>query len=418
MGHKNFFLTLVLCMSTIAGLSGCATYQSELKASRELAEKGDWAGAANEIREKAFKESRDQLVFLLDYATLRHYQGDYKESNRAFLQADKLAEHLDYISVSDKATSFIVTEELKAYQGDTFEKIFINAYLAMNYLKMGDLENALVEARRLNEKYLSLRREGDQKNYQQNFFGKYLSALLWEANGDFADAFIAYKEAFAIDPSVKYLPEDLVRTAFLSRRTEDLKLMREQFPQVEMRNEWKKKNFGELIFIFDQGWGPRKDFAPGNHKLPTLVRQRHQTSKAVLALETQASLETQMIYDVADSAIKTLAEDLPILAAKRIAAQVVRDSIAFNQKSKKREDQVATLLTWIVLSAADRADLRQWSLVPNSIQMVRVFLPEGTYRGRVSGLEASGAPSGEGQDYEKIEIHRGRKTFLFFKSVR
>jgi hypothetical protein len=116
--------------------------------------------------------------------------------------------------VSDKATSFIVTEELKAYQGDTFEKIFINAYLAMNYLKMGDLENALVEARRLNEKYLSLRREGDQKNYQQNFFGKYLSALLWEANGDFADAFIAYKEAFAIDPSVKYLPEDLVRTAF------------------------------------------------------------------------------------------------------------------------------------------------------------------------------------------------------------
>jgi hypothetical protein len=138
----------------------------------------------------------------------------------------------------------------------------------------------------------------------------------------------------------------------------------------------------------------------------------------VLALETQASLETQMIYDVADSAIKTLAEDLPILAAKRIAAQVVRDSIAFNQKSKKREDQVATLLTWIVLSAADRADLRQWSLVPNSIQMVRVFLPEGTYRGRVSGLEASGAPSGEGQDYEKIEIHRGRKTFLFFKSVR
>lgn len=407
-------LRFYLLLSLLSGLTGCATYQSELQESRELIAKGEWSQAAQRLEAKAFSENRDQLVYLLDYASIRHYEGNFKESNRAFALADKLAEKLDYISLSDKSTSFLVTEELKAYQGDTFEKIFINAFAAMNYLQLGDLENALVEARRLNEKYVFLRREGETKKFAQNFYGKYLSALLWEASGDYADAFIAYKEAFEIDPHIGFLKQDLVRTALLSARTEDFKRMKEQFPDIEIQEHWRRKDYGELILVFQEGWGPRKDFSPGNHKLPYLRRQSFITDAAQLEIQGVGTFTSHLVYDVAESAINTLNDDLPALIAKRVAAQVLRDQIAFNNRN--RDNGLATAAAWIALSVADRADLRQWSMIPNTIQMVRVYLPKGIYQGHVKGIDGKGGPTGESRDFEKIVIQPRKKTFLFFKS--
>jgi hypothetical protein len=87
------------------------------------------------------------------------------------LKADRLSEQVDYQSVSRIAGSLALNEEMVQYKGDTFEKFFINAYLAMNFLALGDFDSALVEARRINQKYLKFRAE-EAKSFQQKVLVK------------------------------------------------------------------------------------------------------------------------------------------------------------------------------------------------------------------------------------------------------
>ena len=137
----------------------------------------------------------------LETTKIHSVAGKLKESNQVFMQADRLAELIDYQSVSRIAGSLAFNEEMVQYKGDTFEKIFINAYLAMNFLQMGQLDDALVEARRINEKYLKYRAD-EKQAFELNSFSKYLSAVIWEASRSYDDAYIAYAEAYKIDPTI------------------------------------------------------------------------------------------------------------------------------------------------------------------------------------------------------------------------
>jgi len=185
------------CVFLCLALSSCATYQNKVHDSRLLLEQGQYEQAIEKLKPLAEKADGDQLVYLLDYATALQMSGRYDESNRAFLKADQLSEALDYHSVTRITGAALTGEEAVQYKGDTFERTFINAFLALNFLQMGKLDDALVEARRINEKYLKLRGE-DKKSYELNPFAKYLSALIWEADQKWDDAYIAYQRSLQV----------------------------------------------------------------------------------------------------------------------------------------------------------------------------------------------------------------------------
>src|SRR6185503_7847510 len=142
---------------------------------------------------KQGENGRDLLLYLLDLGLSLHSAGRYEESNQAFLKADKIAEIKDYTSLSTEGATLLTSENIKDYKGEDFEKVLINTYLAMNYALMGDYENALVEARRVNHKLHLMVSEG-QRKYKQNAFARYLSAVLYEAEGEWNDAYIDYKK--------------------------------------------------------------------------------------------------------------------------------------------------------------------------------------------------------------------------------
>ena len=209
------------------------------------------------------KKGIDQLVYLLDYGTALQLTGHYKQSNKAFLQADQLAEAKDYISISKQATSLLLSQEMVPYKGDDFEKVMINAMLAINFLSFNDMEGALVETRRLNEKLDYYRIEG-KKPYEQSELAFYLSAMIWEADRKWDDAYIDFLKAYKINPEIGYIKEDLVRASFNARRMEDHNKWKKKF-RLEYNPIWKHKDYGELVLIYQQGWGPRK-FPPERSK--------------------------------------------------------------------------------------------------------------------------------------------------------
>lgn len=397
-------------------LASCATYQNKVSDARLFLQQGEYDKAIEKLKPLAEKEDGDQLIYLLDYATAEQMAGRYKESANLFLKAEKLSEMNDYHSISRIAGAAILSEEMVQYKGDTFEKTFINAYLAINYLQMGMLDDALVEARRINEKYLKLRGE-EKKTYEINPFAKYLSALVWEADQKWDDAYIAYNETYKVDPSIPALKEDLLRSAKRAQRESEYKKWKEKFPDVPENPLWGSKKTGELIVIHLQGWGPRKQTSAESYRFPTLVPIYSETAGLKLSVEGEKDpvVTSRLVYDVSSAAIQTLKDDYAALVARRIGGIVAKDVLA-DELSKK--DKALGAIAWVVMHASDRADLRQWSTLPETIQVIRKPLAAGKYDITLQGLNSSGGHSSEPSSKQQVEIKAGQKKFVLYRSVK
>lgn len=408
LAHKaGLFFTILL-------LASCATYQGKVSGARSLIADGKFAEAVEQFKPLAEKKNNDQLVYMLDYGVSLQLAGQMKESNRMFIAADKLADQLDYHSVSNIAASMVLNEEMKVYKGDTFEKVFINAFLAMNFLSLNQLDDALVEARRMNEKYLKYRSD-EKKKFELNVFGKYLSAIIWEANRSYDDAFIAYSEAYKIDSSIVTLPSDLVRSAKLAQRPDEYVRLKKQFPQVVEDKNWYDKSQGELVVLVQQGWGPRKETNPAAYEFPMLVPTSSSTQRAQVAIAGVGEFKSQPVYDVTEAAVETLKDDQAALLGRRLAAKAAKAVVADQVRQK---DELLGALTWVAMRVTERADLRQWSTLPQTIQVIRVPLKAGKYKVSLQGLSFNNVTTADQLPEQEIEIKSGRKKFIVWRTLR
>ncbi len=409
--NKIYSKIILLSLTTVA--LGCATYQLKVKKGRKLIENRQFAQAAEELRPLANKPDDDQLVYLLDYATALQLSGQYKKSNRAFLTADDIAKEKDYHSVSRVAGSMLLNEGMVQYKGDPFEKVTINAMTAINFLMLENYDSALVEAKRINSRLLKYETDG-KKRYDQSAFAYYLSAMIWEAQRKWDDAYIDYKKAYKIDPGIPFIGKDLIRLAKRSQRISAYKKWKNTFSGFKENRSWYNNKLGEVILIYQQGWGPRKQARPENHKYPMLRPVRSFTKSAKMAIEGGPSGKSQFLYSIQDAAIKTLEGDYAALVARRVggvvAKAVVSDQI--RQKNKALGD-----LAWIAMNIADRADLRHWSTLPQSIQLVRLKVKPGTYKVKLKGLSSRGMPTGESAEYHDIKVSPKKMVFLNWRSV-
>ncbi|MES3037199.1 MAG: hypothetical protein V4736_04755 [Bdellovibrionota bacterium] len=399
-------------------ITSCATYQSTVNPAREKLKSGQTADALADLKKLAEKEDGDQLVHMLDYATALQYAGETKESSRIFQKADKFAEMQDYHSVSKLTGSLLFSQEMVQYKGDTFELIFINALNSLNYLQDGNLDDALVEARRINEKYLKLRAD-EKKKFELNPFSKYLSAMLWEAGGNYDDAYIAYKEAYDLDLGSPLLRKDLLRAALLARRDDEYQTWRSKFPEEAKEVKKPSRDQGELIVLFLQGWGPRKESDPNARTMPILRHVPSEADRLNITISDvgvgQFDYQSVLLYDVEKAAIQTLAEDRASLVGKRIGGVVAKEVMADQIRQK---NEALGAVAWIAMYASDRADLRQWSLLPQTIQIVRQPLPAGRHWITAKSLNAAGAVLEELKPRQEFTIKAGRKHFMVVRSLK
>jgi hypothetical protein len=403
-------------------LSACATYQTQVDKAR-AALRSDPKKAAEMLKPLAETENRDQLVYVLDYATALQQAKEFKESENAFAKAEKIADIQDYHSVTNIAGAALLSEEMIQYKGDDYEKVLINGINAINYLETGDLDEALVEVRRLNEKLYKFKNEA-KKDYEQNPYALYLSAMIYEADRKYDDAYIAYEATYKVQPSYAPLKEDLIRSAIKADRDDALEKWKKTFPEVKVKPEWRDKQLGEIVFVYLQGWGPRKGTRPnGEYRFPKLYPVTSRTDRAKFivdnqnisqALEDNKTAVTQTVFSVTDIAIKTLEADYGRLIASRVggiaAKAVVADQI-------RQKDQLLGTLAWVAMNVADRADLRQWSTLPDTIQIARIPVKPGKYKVRAEGLTGSDSPTGERMDDREVNVRPGQKVFVSWRSL-
>ena len=248
-------------------LSGCAMSTGFYKSVDADMSADHFSQAAEVV--KANKEEygkNNSVLYNLEEGLLLHYAGEYSLSTEHLAAGEREMDELYTKSISKIAGSFVINDNELPYQGEDFEKVYVNLFMALNYAELGRLEDALVEARKVDLKLNEYSQQyGGKNSFKQDAFIRYIMGVLYEADGDVNDAFISYREAYvgyrAYDSLYRtqcpsFVKADLIRTAGEMGFTDRLERYQKEFG---MTYSSPSDSMGELLLIVYSGKGPVKE---------------------------------------------------------------------------------------------------------------------------------------------------------------
>jgi hypothetical protein len=276
----------------LAACGGCATYSAKMADLRPELVRGDFEGALATIEKET--GSKDQLLYFLERGMVLHYADRWRESNEAFAAAERLSDDLYTKSISEGALSLVSNDNAISYRARPFELAMVPYYKALNYIALGERNEAQVEARRSSlqqAKYVDatldgLRKQdrGELERVRSNAFMLYTSGMLYDWDGELNDAFIAYRNAAVayeqtrallgteIPPS---LARDLVRVGTRLGFSDEVEQVRASCPTVfagfgggasgpSTRAEWEEAvrwpaGHGEVVLFVESGFVSQKN---------------------------------------------------------------------------------------------------------------------------------------------------------------
>ena len=113
----------------------------------------EYSPCVSELEKRNAKESNnDRIRDNFELAMIRHYQKNYDSSLSILNTTDRLMDDAVTESITKGFASVVVNDNAAEYTGNSYEYIYINVFNALNYYNKGDVEEAAVEVRRLNEK--------------------------------------------------------------------------------------------------------------------------------------------------------------------------------------------------------------------------------------------------------------------------
>jgi hypothetical protein len=389
-------------LAALLVLQGCSTFSERIAQVESRLVAGDFAAAATALERVDFPE-RDQALLLLNRGMIARYRGDPVASNRDLEAAKQRMDTLAALSVREVALASTVTEQAGAYAGQPFERLLVPVFKAFNYLDLGDLDAARVEALQIDLLLREFTESRDEAAVAGSAFARYATGLVYELGGERSDAFIAYRkaaESYArMGPLPALLAEDLARLAADLGRNADLPAGVEP-----LKGSRTGRPPTELAVLVTAGLAPalREEAVvvpePISGRLMRIalpsLRPRHSGASGFRLLAGEAEREGVAIADMLGIAKRDLDDRLPGMTARLVARQVVKSQLvrqasksAMSQANDSGERIGAGLLAIgaeLTALLTERADTRSWLSLPGDVYLARVALPPGRHEIRVS----------------------------------
>lgn len=417
----------ILAVSLLSG--GCATYSTTFQATENdlLSHQPQ---KALETLEKQHPAKRDRVLYLLNKAMLLRMNGKYAASNEAFEQAKRLMSELSAISLREQSTAFIVNDATRSYVGEEYEQVLMHLYEALNYIALGRLDDARVEAGQVDLLLRAFHDRYPASHYSQDAFARYLNGIIYEDLGENSDAMIAYRDAYqayqgyhrtyGVDVPAP-LKSDLLRLTRALGLDDEFRRYQREFRLTRWVTQRDLADKGQLVFILSNGLVPIKRqssvLVPNPHmghliriSLPYYRRRPTGVAYAQVGVDG-AQVPTAMMEDVGAIAMQNLKDKLPVITARAIARAVVKAKLA--DEADRNGNPLLGLVVNIAGVVTEVADTRSWLTLPDNIQLARLPLPPGTYTVKVS-LHAAHGGVVHVKDFPHVEIRTGRVTFLTY----
>lgn len=451
----------ILLILTLSWLTGCATYYQANYSFNEQFEKGDLQKALSTLRARPSEGAgKRQFLYDVNNGLLLSLMGNYEESNTWFEKAYLFGE--DYrINYLNEAVSYLTNPNFTVYSGEDHEHLILLYFKALNYLKLGNYEDALVECRRLNVRLqqLSDRYSSDDK-YKRDAFINTLMGIIYDADHDYNNAFIAYRNAVEVydnDYSRMFglkapeqLKKDLLRTAKLGALDDEFESYKEKFGMPDYTVQ---PSDGDLVFFWHNGLSPVKaewgisffivrqgnrliftntelgisfpyDMSGYDEKdraglarmeafrvaFPKYIERPEVFNAATIQVGDQ-TIPLAMLEDVNQVAFKCLNERMMLELSKalvRVALKKVEE-----YEVRKSDRNLASILS-VVNAITEKADTRNWQTLPHSIYYARVPLQEGSNQVVFTARDRRGQSQTHDFTYT---VRKGQTLFHTFSSL-
>ncbi len=412
---------MLLLMPLLLGSCSLPTFYERFYEFNHLVSGGNLELAEKMLVKNAtkFESGRLQFLYEVNAGLVLAMQGKFKESNAHFEKADLFVEDFQKKAL-EEGSALLLNPNLSTYRGEDHEVLMINYYKALNYLQMQDFENALVEARRMNLRLQALSEKYKSSGkYQRDAFIHLLMGVVYDAAGEYNNAFIAYRNALEIYETdftrlfrlkaPEQLQQDLVRTADLAGLYRERDNYIDRFGLKYSRPDARQ---AYLVMLWNNGLGPVKDewginfaiiygadgwvtfvnedygmsfpFYIGDSNLngltwvkvafPRYVERPELFIKAKLVTNRGEEFAFQKAEDINAISFKVLEERMMLEFGKALLRVALKQAAAA-QVSKENEGLGAALS--LLGSMSESADTRNWQTLPHSIYYTRVPLDEG-----------------------------------------
>jgi hypothetical protein len=379
-------------------------------------------------KKKQLYPEKNAVSLFLDKGLLEHYAGNYRNSSQDLENAERLIQEAFTKSVTAGIASYIANDNTKEYPGEDYEDIYLNVFNALNYYHNNNLEEAMVEIRKitmsggkldlLSKKYeegtsfaaqhllgtlhsigfmanMELPR-GEPVVFSDSVLARYLSAIFYQGQGNSDDARIEFNrlyEAFNGNPKVYYHP--------VPKSVEDA----QNVPQGKAR----------LNVIGFTGLSPVKEekiynqFFPffinpalryTQFKLPVLVKRPSAIDMIRVEINGRQSFDLELLEDMGAVSSETYKARFANMFFKtyirtiiKYAAADVGAVAAASQFDRKKENEKAA--GWLVSLAAsvagkvtadssEAADIRMGRYFPDKAYIGGINLEPGIYNAAIT----------------------------------
>jgi hypothetical protein len=355
------------------------------------------------LESKKNSYNSDLILYYLDKGMLTHYARDFEESSRLLGEGERAIEDAFTKSLTRELGSYLVNDNVRSYDGEDYEDIYINIFNALNYYHRQDMEGALVEIRRMNiklralatkygtltanlrqktreETALDFSRETDtgSTEFSNSALGRYLGVLFYRGQGKQDDARIdldGLRLAFAQAPGVYTYPipssveEELTVPAGMARLNvigfSGLSPVKEQ---STLRIPLANLNYIKIA-------------------LPVMVYRGSEAGRIEVVFDNQKKFALELLEDMEAVARETFKEHLKVIYLKsviRAAAKGVT-AVVFDEIGRNEEGLTGAVFGLLGLGAqiftevSETADLRLSRYFPAKAYVGGITLYPGLY---------------------------------------
>lgn len=415
---------LLWALALSAALTGCATMQSHDKVATDMQTAGRAGGlpaALAQLESTAKTEDeKTALLFNLERGELMRMDRRYADSTNAFLLADIKVKEWEDTAKSNPSKlmgtvgAALISERLKVYEGQDYEKVWLTTRLAMNRLALGDFENARVDIKRTHEREaiiaefraketLAAEEEAKSKgasaggkelngypvetlndpevlalkNGYQNALSHYLAGFLYEMLNEPGLAAPGYRKAIELKPETAVLEEGLRgldnRTSFTWKR---------------------RQRMTDVLFVVEAGDAPARKPKAFTVPVPTgrgLVTASIsypviEPSRDPLLTSLQAAgqeFKLEKVVDVNVMARRALKDEMPGMVLRGFTRAVAKG--VMQNELQKRAGLLGGIVGAVASAATEQADDRMWRMLPGRVYVARGYLPPGEHTIVVNG---------------------------------
>jgi tetratricopeptide (TPR) repeat protein len=351
---------------------------------------GQGPDVAIEIIEQTPVRQKDQLLAAMELAVFHQELGQYAKSNQVIETAAQGLQKPG--SGSEAMLSLLVNDEAGTYRGEYFEQVYVHTLRMTNHLALQEVEKAAAAAEVALATIAAL--PCDACRFP---FTRYLAAVCFESAGRYQEAGEAILEAVVESPRLTFLQEELDRYYDNPALYEEVGFA----PPPIIDNRGRRVLYVLLLL----GPGPAKVEAalplPPSHVIawPRYVPRYAAVVTGAELRAGDAAYHSEVLTDVLQLASTSLrARSTGLIAketSKTIVQEVIADAVGDNDNLGMVE-----MIARFLFSMGDRADLRHWSSLPASCQVLRVQLPDDIKRCELVYT----SPAGEAIDRELLTL--------------